>query len=239
MKASDYRKLVVQTSSIDAAKKGVRVMASNRQTLTIGLAIVGVATEVGELMAASTRFLIGVPMNDDVRAAIREQIGDAIWYAVLGAKALKVKLPSTTKKIKPTGTMTELILAANNHATRLLSAYKKMYSGKGLGLPAVVVNRTDEEVAALTERNARRHASLGRKGAPPAAKTTVKVSPEEKLAFIESVREEWAGLINCLYQLSWSTLGGPIGDVMDANEEKIATGPEALYKDRVPVKKAA
>lgn len=230
MKVSEYSKMVMSTVSVEHAKIGLRTMLGNRRTLNIGHAIIGVNTEVGELMVATADYLAGQPifqsdgaLSADVGANVREELGDIAWYTMLGAKFLKVRMPASTKKIKPTATPTELLLKINGVSTELLSLFKKTYYAKGLGEPSVELKRSKEEIKLLTAR-------MKASGRPGEVKPTKKGFSPEKEAFIAAVAEQWQLLIPLLYQLSWSFLKQPISEVMAANHAKLASGPKARYK---------
>lgn len=245
MKGNEYAKMVMSTVSVADAKAGLRAMLSNKRTLNIGHAIVGVNTEIGELMSAVMPFLIGVApffdttgkLKPEYAADIEEELGDLMWYTTLGAKMLKVKLPSTSKKIKPTATPTELVFKANALAVDLLSLFKKTYYGIGLGEAMIELEKTAEEIAAAQARADAIAISRGRSAIP--VRTTKRGPSPTKDAFIARIAEVWAELIPLVYQMSWSYLGKPIGEVMDSNHEKLASGPKARYKDGVFSKEAA
>lgn len=236
MKLVEYKKMVKTLASQGDAKTGLRTMASNRLALNVGHAIIGVCTEVGELLEATTGFLAGhqvfgndgLLIDHDLANHVREELGDIAWYTTLGSIWLKSpKLPSITKKIKPTATKTELLLQINNVSTELLSLFKKVYYGKGLGDKAVEVKMTKAELQIKNDRRKARNL--------PALPTTAtkKVNSPGKEELLAKIVAQWELLIPLLYQLSWSFLGQSIGDVMYANHLKLASGPNPRYKGGV------
>jgi hypothetical protein len=245
MKVSEYAKMVMGTVSVKDAKTGLRAMLSNKRTLNLGHAIIGVNTEIGELTVATTPFLIGTKpyfdsdgkLKAEYAADITEELGDTLWYTILGAKMLRMKVPSSTKKIKPTMLPTELVLKLNEISTELLSLFKKTYYGVGLGEPSVVVDKTPEEIASAQARADARATAEGKTAAP--VRTTKKVPSPGQEAIVARIAELWGELVPLLYQMSWAYLGCSAAEVMDANHAKLASGPKARYKDGVFSKEAA
>lgn len=225
MDVSQYRKKVMGHLSTGAAKKGLRVMSGNKRMLNLGHAMVGVAAGSGEVLKATELFVLGVvQMSDEVRARFRDELGGALMYTVSGAKELKVKIPSSTKKVKPKHTMSELILKLDSISTDLLILYKDVYLGHGLGEATIEVPRTKEELKIARDKAAQRAAAQG-KSEFPEPKATKRVDSPAKVEFLAKVQALWEVLVPTVYELSWSILGEPVATVMDESAKKLGDSP--------------
>lgn len=149
MKAAAYRKYVAtRISPPKIAKAGIRRNIRTRRMVNIGHSIIGVNTESGELMQGLHPYLTGASqMRDEFKVNAREEMGDMAFY-LLGslAKELKVKVPSTTKKVKLSGTLTENILLLNGLCTDMLDVHKKAYYDRDYDL----VRLADRVALAIT-----------------------------------------------------------------------------------------
>lgn len=132
MKAAEYRKYVAgKVSPPKQSKGGIRAMMRTLKLLNIGHGIEGFAGEVGELQQGLHDYLTGASqLREDMKTNAREELGDASFY-LLGmlAKELRLKIPSTTKKVKLDGTLTSNILLLGHLGTDLLDAHKKRRYG--------------------------------------------------------------------------------------------------------------
>lgn len=130
MKAAAYRKYVAgKVSPPKTSKAGIRRNMRTRKLLNIGHGIIGFCTEVGELQQGLHAYLTGASqMRDDMKVNAREEMGDIGFYLIgILAKELKIKVPTTGKKVKLTGTITENIMLLDGLATDALDVHKKAY----------------------------------------------------------------------------------------------------------------
>lgn len=139
MKSNEYKRQARLTlSPVKIAKAGIRANINKKSKVNIGHALIGVVSEVGELQDTLSRFLTGATqLTDDLRKDAREELGDVLYYVAIGAKELKLKLPTSTKKVKLHGTITEQVLALNYFSTALSGLYKKQYYGEQIPLDRV------------------------------------------------------------------------------------------------------
>lgn len=133
MKTNEYRKSIMPKLSVKEAKAGIRQMIRKKNVMNLGHALVGIDSEIGETMIELSPYLLGHQLNDHIRAAARPEFGDIGFYLVVACKQLKIKLPSSTKKLKLHGkTTSEALFDLQRLGTKLISAYKKVYYGQEL-----------------------------------------------------------------------------------------------------------
>lgn len=230
MDVASYKKAVYSTLSVANAKTGLKTMLRNRTALNIGHAIVGLATETGEFLVGVNKFVLGFQLSDDMKANIREELGDCMYYATVGAKELKVKIPSSTKKVKSKQTMAEQILLLNRLATEALSLYKHVYYGRGLGSPDELVTLSEEDYQKAIAKSEARAAKTGKPFDASKVKKEVKTSSASYEGEIEKLRDLWGQVLHTLYGLCWVLLNEAPSVVMDANIAKLAARyPEGTF----------
>lgn len=138
MKSNEYKRLVrVTLAPVKTAKAGIRSNLRKAAIVNIGHAISGVTSEISELMVELKPFLLGEQLTDAVRSAARPEFGDLLYYVAVGARDLKVKLPSSTKKVRDKSTITTQILALTDLQEKLLGLQKKQYYGQEFDLDAI------------------------------------------------------------------------------------------------------
>lgn len=106
-------------------------MLRKRTTLNLGHALVGIGTEIGEIVECLAPYISGASqLTQGLRDGTRNEFGDLCYYTVLAAKVAKRKVPASTKKVKlKHGTTTEALLRLNTLGKDLLSQYKRVYYG--------------------------------------------------------------------------------------------------------------
>lgn len=226
MDVSTYKKAAFATFDPKIVKAGIRGLASNKQSVILAAAILGLKNETGQLMQAVSKFVLGEQIKPDLRFAAAVELGDILRYAVIGAKTLKVKVPGSGKKIKPKGTMTESILKLDALSTSLLAHVDLAFDGKGLGAPAVTVQLSAEELAATQARAA----AKGKES----KKTTKKVDDETRTAALADISAQWAELIQTVYSLCWTLCNQTPGEVMDASVAKLRELHPGLIPEALP-----
>lgn len=132
MNISQYRKNVYKTLSIKPARTGLKDVARKTTTINLGHSLVGLKTEVGELLQCLSPYIQGSQLSEEMKSHAREELGDILYYLTVATKESKIKLPSTTKKIKLHGTILQSLLNVDSITTELLSVYKKIYYGRDL-----------------------------------------------------------------------------------------------------------
>lgn len=101
MELSLYRKNVFKTLSVKPAKLGLRFVAGNTKRINVMHCAIGLHTEISEFVVGMSPVITGASrLTDDLRLHLFGELGDALYYTTVLAKELKVKLPSSTKKVK-------------------------------------------------------------------------------------------------------------------------------------------
>lgn len=131
MKNPLYRKNLMATLSVKPAKAGLRQMLRKQKTLHVGHAFIGLGAETGEVIETLTPFICGASqLNSELKQKARPEFGDVFYYTYLAAKFLKVKVPSSTKKVRLKGmTITEALLKLSADGSDFVGMYHKMYYG--------------------------------------------------------------------------------------------------------------
>lgn len=226
MDVSNYRKAALATFDPKIVKAGLRGVASNKQGVILAAAILGLKNETGQLMQAVSKFVLGEQIKPELRDAAANELGDILRYAVIGAKAIKVKVPGSGKKIKPKQTMTESILRLDALTTNLLAHLDHAFDGSGLGAPSVTVQLSADELAAA-------QAKAAAKG-KESKRTTKKVDHETRTTALADISTEWAELIQTVYSLCWTLCQKTPGEVMDASVAKLRELHPGLIPEALP-----
>lgn len=132
MQLTQYRKFVQNLLSIEPAKVGIKTHLKKKRLMNLGHVIIGLATEVGELITGMRGVIEGSTLltDDSWRPNAREELGDIAFYMTWIAMIEHVKLPAPTKMVKLTGTPAENLLKLNGLAIDLLDVHKKLYYGR-------------------------------------------------------------------------------------------------------------
>jgi hypothetical protein len=216
MDASGYRKEVVKLLPTSEAKRGLRVVSGNKRMLNISRSMVGTVSAISLVLTSTDRFILGYQMDDSIRAQFRSALGELLFWSFAGAKELKVKMPATTKKVRPKATMTELLMQLNSIGTDLLKLYLQTYRAHGLAHGMEEVPRTAEEMKLATDAAKARAHAQGKKEFPT-PKSTKKVESQHRKDFLLLVKNRWEAMVPILYELSWSILNEPVATVLDAD----------------------
>jgi hypothetical protein len=131
MDARTYRFNVFRTLSQKGAKAGLRHIAGNTARTDISHAIVGLSTEVGELITGLEDYLLGTSQyKESHRENVMEELGDIGYYLIVGAKVLKLKVAGTGKKTALHNmTRAKAIFTLHRISTDLLDLFKKNFYG--------------------------------------------------------------------------------------------------------------
>lgn len=115
-----FRKNVMKTLNAKSAKNGLRLVAKNTVRTNITHTTVTLATSTGRLTQLLTPYLLGAQFTPEMKTHAAEVMGDVGYDLTVLCRLLKVKLPSSTKKIKLSGTRSAAILQLNNLSTEIL-----------------------------------------------------------------------------------------------------------------------
>jgi hypothetical protein len=126
-----YLKNVMRTLSTKQAQLGLRYAAAKLNRTHFMHATIGLSSEMVEVFTALSPWLLGARQwNKDFEVMARDELGDVGYWVRVLAKLLKVKLPSSTKRIKLKGmTKSEALFKMNAIAGQLASLGKKNFYG--------------------------------------------------------------------------------------------------------------
>jgi len=138
MKTNEFRRVVTKTLEPKTIKTGVRNVLRKAKTVNLMESIIGVRYETGNLMEAMRPYILGFQLTPQVKANAKESMGCILHHAVNAAKLLKVKVPSSQRKVKVQATPTSLLTdldAASNH---LLEGYYAAHQGNNLDEATII-----------------------------------------------------------------------------------------------------
>jgi hypothetical protein len=106
-----------------------------------------------------TPYLLGLPMQEDIKTHAFEEMGDLGYFITVSAKMLKVTLPGSGKKLKLVGTRGAAVLEMNKYGQQILSLSKKTFYGvqemPNPKNPQRVVINTEKQAEVELEREAK------------------------------------------------------------------------------------
>jgi hypothetical protein len=115
-----FRKNVLKTLNAKQAKNGLRLVAKNTVRTHVAHTAVTLATSTGQLTQVLTPYLLGAQFTPEMKADASAVMGDLGYDLTVLCRLLKVKLPSSTKKLKLTGTRGAAVLHLNGLAIDVL-----------------------------------------------------------------------------------------------------------------------
>ncbi len=138
MNNASYKKAVFKTLSVKPAKDGLRKLVRKAPTLNLSHAIVGLKSEMGELMQGLEGYLLGKQLTPAMKHNAMEELGDAGYYLTVACRSLHITMPASTKRVALKGmTLTAALLKLDSLATDMLDQFKKTFYGRDLNMEAV------------------------------------------------------------------------------------------------------
>lgn len=121
MDTAHFKACVTKTLDAKPVKDGLRLLARKNQTTHVTKGVIGFNTSVGALMYALEDYTLGLQLTQDMRDDAAGALADCLYYGTVLAKAVKVTVPGSGKKVRLHGmTMTKALLELNATATRML-----------------------------------------------------------------------------------------------------------------------
>lgn len=239
MEAKDFKRNSFKTLNPKAYKEGFRVVLKKRRDLNLATSVLATRSAVGHLMRDLQPFIVpGVQLNDTLRGKAKEALGTVLQHASNTAKLLKVKVPSSNRKIKPKHSPTLLLLECERIASEMLdTVLASVQSGK-------VVPLNDEEKVQAQKRYEAAQAKA--KAKTEATKTEAKAGTGPATTKIvadpvnmEMLATQVAALLATAYEFSWTpAVNAPVAEVMEAHIKRISPQYPAEFFAQPP-KKAA
>lgn len=118
-------------------KEGIRQTLRKQKLVHLTNSILGLRVEAGQLMNDLQPYVLGAQLQDGMRVKACADLGRLLAHASNAAKLLKVKVPSSHKKVKPTATITGLLVRMDSVAGTLLQDYYEVYQGKTLDVEKI------------------------------------------------------------------------------------------------------
>lgn len=120
MQIGTFRRNVAKTMGTKSIKTALRMVSKNTARVQVANAIVSLAGNTGRLLQTLSLYVLGLPQTQEMKEHAIISLGDIGADLTALARVLKVKLPSSTKKIKLVGTRGAALLQLNSLATDLL-----------------------------------------------------------------------------------------------------------------------
>jgi hypothetical protein len=150
-----YRANVLKTLSVKPAKLGLKYASRNTNRTNIMHAAIGLATEAGELVEGLTPYILGAErLSEKMKVNAFEEMGDLGYYMMVLAKTLKVKLPTSSKKVRLKGmTRSAAILEILRLSMVAANMAKKVFYGPVMTEAERGESTTDSEEGADTKKH--------------------------------------------------------------------------------------
>jgi hypothetical protein len=223
MDTKDFKRNSYKLLSPKTAKEGFRAVARKRRDVNVASSILNIAAATNTFQGAVAEHIHpGVQLNDKLRGAAKHALGPCLQHAVALAKVLKVKVPSSHRKIKSKNTVTGGIMDITRLGGDLLYTYVAAVNS------ARVVPLTAEEIAALPAPK------------PVAEGKKAKVAKTDKIVVdpvnVEVLKVQLSAYLAAVYEFSWLMLHGPVADVMGAHIAQITPNHPKGFFDAPPKK---
>lgn len=131
MENSVYKSNVFKTLSIKPAKLGLKYVSRNTNRTNVMHACLGMVTEAGELIGGLTPYILGSSkLTDAMKVNAFEEMGDLGYYMMVLAKTLKIKLPTSSKKVRLKGmTRSAALMEVLSLCVSMADMSKKVFYG--------------------------------------------------------------------------------------------------------------
>jgi hypothetical protein len=121
MQISMFRRNVTKTMATKATKTALRVVSKDTIRTQVAATTVALKKHTGQLLQIVGPYLLGLPQTQEMKDAAFKTLGNVGFDLTGLARALKVKLPASTKRIKLVGTRGAALLQLDSLATDLLT----------------------------------------------------------------------------------------------------------------------
>jgi len=120
MTIGTFKRHVGKTLAVKVTKSALRNATKNSARVQIAQATVALKGNTGRLLEINTQYLLGMQATQEMKDESFVAMGEVGYDLIALARVLKVKLPSSTKKIKLTGTRSAALLMLDGLSTNLL-----------------------------------------------------------------------------------------------------------------------
>jgi len=120
MKTALYKRKVLQTVDVKQTKAGLRHVARNTRRANVFKAVLGIATYTSNLILLHEHYLLEGRLDEGKKMASENTLEWIAYNLAIAAHNMKVKIPTSTKKIRHKGTKGSLLLELLGDAQALL-----------------------------------------------------------------------------------------------------------------------
>lgn len=202
MQIGTFRRNVVRTLATKATKVALRTVSKNTVRTQVAAATVSLKAHTGRLLQVLGGYVLGLQQTQEMKDEASTVLGDIGADLAVLARTLKVKLPSSTKKIKLVGTRGAAILQLDSQATDLLNQAK-------VGL------FTSPQMTTI-----KKMVSIPQKGGAKEERTVDVVNAEAEAAAElgrqAAMKSYLSGAIDVYWRLCYDITGNPPVQVLDA-----------------------
>lgn len=147
MTPNEHRRKALKTLSLKPARIGLRTVVRKQLTTDILHLVIGLSTEMSELMMCYQPYFAGYQLNTIDKTNAVEEFGDLLYYANTLSHRLKVTMPrygiNAEKNPWHGKVWTDILISLNTEVGNLLDQCKKVFYGKEMNLDEMRVIHTN------------------------------------------------------------------------------------------------
>lgn len=125
MQIGAFRKNVMKTVMVRPAKLALRVSAKDSTRTNVANSVVSLKAHTGLLLQELGPYVLGEQMTQEMKNDAQGVLGEIGYDLTVLCRVLKVKMPSSTKKIKLVGTRTAGLLQLDGLTTNMLAVVQR------------------------------------------------------------------------------------------------------------------
>jgi hypothetical protein len=216
MKIGMFRRVVAKTLIPKRIKIAMRTTSKNTVRTLLARSTVALKVHTGQLLQTTGAYVLGAQQTQEMKDHALLDLGNIAYDLTVMARTLKVKLPSSTKKIKLVGTRGAALLQLDSLATNLLHTVE----GGLFDTPPMV---TVKKMVPMPQKGGvkeEREVRVVDAEADEAAEATRQ----------NQMRSFLSGAIDIYWRLCFDLLGEPPAGVLEA----MATRLKADYPEEAP-----
>lgn len=217
MQIGTFRRNVTKTVATKGIKMALRTVSKNTVRVQLTSATVALKGHTGRLLQTMSQYLLGLQQTQEMKNDATVVLGDIGADLTLLARVLKVKLPSSTKKIKLVGTRGAAILQLDSLATDLLRQVEQ-------GLFVLPKMTTVKKMVSMPQKG-------GAKEERTVDVVNVEAEAQAEMARQEAMKSYLSAAIDVYWRLCLDVTGGPPVQVLDAKFARMKTAHPGIAFD--------
>lgn len=202
MQIGTFRRNVAKTIATKGIKTALRTVSKNTVRVQLTSATVALKAHTGRLLQTMSQYLLGLQQTQEMKEDATIALGDIGADIVALARVLKVKLPSSTKKIKLVGTRGAAILQLDSLATDLIRQVEQ-------GLFVLPKMTTVKKMVSMPQKG-------GAKEERSVDVVNTEAEAQAELARQEAMKSYLSAAIDVYWRLCLDVTGQPPVHVLDA-----------------------